>query len=302
MNVLLTGGNGFLGRSVLPCLLDAGHSVTAVVRSPPAVPQQETVRERVRWVAGDLGDAALYSLLPRSMDAVIHCATRHAPSENRYDLLVHDNVLATCHLTRYAVDAGVKRFVYTSTLSVHGTVLTERVDAHTPIQDPCSYGVTKYTGERVLAEHALQLPAVALRLPGVIGLGAPPRLWLMRVLSSVLSNEEIPIYSPDASFNNAIHVADLVNFFARLLDKEWQGFYAMPLGASTALTVRQVVEFMIQRTASRSRIVIQKEEKHAFWVDSSLAEERFGFNPMTIEAILGRLVDEQIGQRQGPLY
>lgn len=80
MNILLTGGNDFLGRSVLPYLLDAGNSVTAVVRS--LLPQQEGVGEaRICWSLEDLAKEAMYHLLPRSMDAIIHCATRHGVSD-----------------------------------------------------------------------------------------------------------------------------------------------------------------------------------------------------------------------------
>lgn len=295
MNVLLTGGNGFLGRSVLPYLLDAGHAVTAVVRS--RLPQQEGGEEaRAYWFLGDLADPDLYRHLPRSMDVVIHGATRQGVSEGRYDLLVQDNLLATAHLVRYAVEVGVKKLIYLSSVSVHGTVETERIDENTPVVNPSPYGVTKYAGERLLADVAVNLPTVVLRLPGVLGPGAHHRLWLMQLLSSVLSHDPVTLYNPDTPFNNAVHVHDLGRFFVSLLHQTWQGFYAMPLGAATSLTVWQVADYLIHKTGSRSRMIVQEGRGRSFWIDSSLARHVFGFNQMTIEEILNCLIEERVGQ------
>ena len=279
-----------MGRAILPHFLKAGHAVTAVVRSQPSETFHGDRLDKVTWVVGNLADPGMVASLPPVVDAVVHFASRLVVSDDRYDLFASDNVLATGHLLRYAMDRGAKKMIYASSITVHGTVATGCIDEHTPIFDPNPYGVTKHAGERFLA--ASRLPSVALRLPGILGPNAHPRLWLMRLLSGVLANADIPIYNSDTPFNTAVHVADLGPWIVHLLENEWLGFHPLPLGAATALSVRGVVEYLIQKTGSRSRIADQGAKAGAFWVDSSLARHRFNFNSMTMEAMLDRLMED----------
>ncbi|HAT51328.1 MAG: NAD(P)-dependent oxidoreductase [Nitrospirae bacterium] len=292
MDILLTGGNGVLGRDLLPYLTDAGHSVAAVVRSSTPECAGNATRKGVSWITGNLADPKIGCLLPKSIDAIVHFASRPIASLDQYDRLIYDNILATWHLIRYAIDCGVKKFIYASTISVHGTVLTERLDEKTPIINPCLYGLTKHGGEKFLSSVASQLPSIALRLPGVLGPNSHSRIWPRRVLSDALSNVDISIYNPDTLFNIAIHIDDLGPFIVQLLQKEWQGAHAIPLGAESDLSVKETVEYIIKKTGSQSKIIVKDNKQKSFWIARTLASDIFGFRSMPMKVMLDRMIEE----------
>src|SRR5207248_1320682 len=90
------------------------------------------------------------------------------------------------------------------------------VDETTPITDPDIYGLTKLIGEKLVGDPTATFRSIAIRLPGVVGPGSV-RNWLTNVVAAAKEGREIDIYNPTASFNNAIHVADLARFVANLL-------------------------------------------------------------------------------------
>jgi nucleoside-diphosphate-sugar epimerase len=164
------------------------------------------------------------------------------------------------------------------------------VDETTPVRNPDVYGASKYLAERMLAAVADQLPAMAIRLPGVLGAGAH-RAWLPVVLEKFRVNQDITIYNADAPFNNAAHVDDLGIFFAQLLHHDWKGFFAFPVGAAGTIPVRGAVERLRAALSSSSKIVTDPAIRPGFAISSDRAMA-FGYRPMHIHAMLDRYVQE----------
>src|SRR5690242_16538352 len=111
MNVLVTGPAGFLGRALVPRLLADGHRVRALVRRASL----EDAHERLEVVKGDVLDAASVERALQGMDAVVHLAT--ASAREGSDVARAVNVEGTRHLVEAAKRLGVRRFVFTSTIS-----------------------------------------------------------------------------------------------------------------------------------------------------------------------------------------
>jgi nucleoside-diphosphate-sugar epimerase len=171
MKIFLTGGTGFLGRRILPLLLDAGHSVIALSRSEAA--------DRTLADAGAVphrGDMACsISMLP-PMDAVVHAAAHFRLSGPRAPYFA-TNVAGTSALLAASKAAGASAFVHISAAAVimddKGSPLRE-VDESAPVF-PDSFSA--YIGSKAQAE-ALVLAAnvpgfrtLALRPPGIWGKG-----------------------------------------------------------------------------------------------------------------------------------
>jgi UDP-glucose 4-epimerase len=236
-------------------------------------------------VHGDLANETALEGLPGHADAVIHLAAASSTEEYSLDEMVLSNVDGMRNLIGYALRVGAQRFIYASTLSIHGDIHESVVTEQTPIQNPDAYGLTKYLGELLLVNNSKNLSSVALRLPGVLGPGAH-RHWLSSVLKRAKQNADIRIFNPDADFNNAVHVKDLSRFFLTLLKTDWPGFSAMPLGAGGCTTIRAAVERVVASSGASSRIIEKKGEKESFRISSKLAVNDFGYAPMSIEAML----------------
>lgn len=175
MHIFLTGGTGFVGRPTLQALTAAGHQVVAV--SHRRANHDDTAG--VAWHPIPSLDTRIdWSRLLAGADAVVHLAgVAHIIDGNDAALAARYRAIncdATLALARAAVAAGVKRFVFMSSIRVHGnaaggTVFHES-DACTPSDE---YGRSKLAAEdglRAIArESALQV--VCLRPPLVYGPG-----------------------------------------------------------------------------------------------------------------------------------
>jgi len=166
MLLALTGATGFIGQYLLQEMPKRGHRVRALLRRPTSVPIQATSA-----VVGDLARPLNMSAALEGVDAVIHSAGLvHATSgvpEDDFRLL---NTEATIGLARAARRAGVRRFVFLSSIRAQcgptaGTVLTESAEP----KPTDAYGRSKLAAARGLAE--LDLDWVALRPVLVYGPG-----------------------------------------------------------------------------------------------------------------------------------
>jgi nucleoside-diphosphate-sugar epimerase len=282
MRVLVTGAGGFLGGHVARDLAAMDFAVFAVQRRPPTEPPVTSGRLRIV-----LADLAAPIGLPAQIDAVVHIAATSPVPGVAAGQIVRDNVAGTQRIIEYAESAGAGILIFASSMSLYGRITVGEVDETTPRQDPDLYGATKYIGEALLAARGEQLPALALRLPGVIGLGAR-RNFISDVMQRLLRDEPIEAVNPDATFNNAAHVADLSAMIARVLRKPPAGFDAITVAARGMTTIREAIERLKMRIDSRSEIRFRPSDRRSFTVSSRRAIERYDYDPMDIGDMLDR--------------
>lgn len=282
MRVLVTGTGGFLGGHVARDLATMGFEVIAVQRRPPSVPP--TADGKLQIVLADLTAPAG---LPAKVDAVAHIAATSPAAGVAADQIVRDNVAGTQRIIEYAKHAGAGMLIFASSMSLYGRITVDEVDETTPRQDPDLYGTTKFIGESLLAAGSARLPALALRLPGVIGLGAR-RNFISDVTQRMLRDEPIDAVNPDARFNNAAHAADLSAMIAHVLRKPLAGFDAVTVAARGMTTIRDALERLKTRVGSRSEIRFRPSDRRSFIVSSRRAIERYGYDPMDIGDMLDR--------------
>ncbi len=177
--VLVTGAAGFLGGAVLPKLLHAGHGVRATFHRH----EPRHSDGAVDWRRVDLAGAGeLPGDLLRGVDTVIHLAARvHVSGPLRHwpGPFHSMNAEATRRLALRAQDSGVRRFIFLSTVGVHGNESSVQQGTPVPMRssDPLrpitAYARSKLAGEqaltRICAQGAMEL--VTLRAPLVFGPG-----------------------------------------------------------------------------------------------------------------------------------
>lgn len=173
MHIVVTGATGFIGRRLLPALTDAGHTVTAVARSVPA----QRGHDRIHWRAiAALESSVDWTPVLAGTDAVVHLAgVAHIVDGSdrvlaaRYHAV---NCQATLALARAAAQAKVRRFVFMSSIRVHGNAQPGTVFRESDTCVPSDeYGRSKLAAEQGLLEIARTTPleVVNLRPPLVYG-------------------------------------------------------------------------------------------------------------------------------------
>src|SRR5947209_4403894 len=126
MNVLITGGAGFLGSHVAEEFISHGHETWIFDRLPP----RPELRSRVRMVQGDLLDLDLLSEAFRGKDAICHLAgvgDVYLAASEPYTAAAH-NTLGTANVAEAARRTGVGKLVYASTWEVYGHPERQPVD------------------------------------------------------------------------------------------------------------------------------------------------------------------------------
>jgi UDP-glucose 4-epimerase len=296
MTVLLTGISSFVGSHLARHLVRAGHKVVGTYRTRNGRMAELEQTGDVELLAVELAEEAAFGALPASIDAIVHVAAVTTGPEASVEEMLRCNVTGTENLVRYALAAGVQRFVYMSSLSVHGTILQDVVDERTPVRDPDVYGASKFLGERIIAARSDALPSVALRLPGVLGAGAH-YAWIPSLMEKMRAGRDVTIYNADAPFNNGAHVDDIGAMTAGLLSQELTGFAAMPLGARDTMSVGEVANLLVRDSGAGVSVSVNSVEgPPGFTISSERACRDFGYDPMPMAEMLERYVRETMAQ------
>jgi UDP-glucose 4-epimerase len=237
--LLVTGGAGFIGRTVVGALLDRGAEVTVCDQVPHPAAEVETI-------LGDLRDPAVRDkAVQPGLTGIIHlAAVTSVLGSLRDPVLVHEvNVDATAGLLELARLREVPRFVLSSTNAVTGDVGAQTIHEGLPLRPLTPYGATKAAGEMLLSGYAggYDLATCALRLTNVYGPGmAHKDSMVPRLMRAALSGQTIQVYGDGAQRRDFVHVDDVV---AGLL-VAWRARHIGPLiiGAGHSVSVLELIE------------------------------------------------------------
>jgi len=185
MKVLVTGASGYVGSATCTRLVTQGMNVVGTVRHLPSRPLSGVDYR----IVSDLSGTTDWRKVLKGIDTVVHCAARvHVMRETAADPLIAfraANVAGTEQLARQAAAAGVRRFVFLSSVKVNGeggSVAYRETDPPAP-QD--AYGISKYEAELGLREVAVEtgIEVVMVRSPLIYGPGVKANFQaLMRAL------------------------------------------------------------------------------------------------------------------------
>jgi nucleoside-diphosphate-sugar epimerase len=236
--ILVTGGNGFVGRHVVSALKDRGDRVRVVV-----LPTEDTRWLEERGVAIHHGDIRQLDTLAAPMqcvDGVVHLAAMMdvwRPIEEYHAV----NVGGTENVCRAALAAGVSRFVHMSSSSVYGVALGAPADEGSPLapfRDP--YPATKAAGDRLVQRMIVedQLPAVIIRPDQILGPG--DHLHFGRMADRLRAGKGVIVGSGDNAIP-LVYVTDVVQGLLLALDHDQAVGHAYNITNDHPLTQQQLL-------------------------------------------------------------
>lgn len=169
--ILVTGGNGFIGRPTCDELLKSGYEVRVFDSHTP-----KAKKNGIEYFEGRIQDLDSIRHAMKGVYGVIHAAamSRSGPSNNLWEEAVESNIVGTSNTLLAAREEGVKRFVYCGSSTYYGNQPGPQVESMPP--DLLNvYGITKYTGEEFtrIYDEVFDLPTVRLRYFNVYGDGQP---------------------------------------------------------------------------------------------------------------------------------
>ena len=260
MNIIVTGGAGYIGSATAEALLKAGHSVT--VYDSLVTGHRQAVPDGTRFIEADLSDSHTLAktLTDQKFEAVMHFAAFIEAGESMKDpgRFYHNNLVNSLTLMETAIRAGVERFILSSTAAVYQSS-AEPLTEESPLGPTNVYGHTKLIIEQALdwyrQIHGLRFAALRYfnacgALPGRGEAHQPESHLIPLVLRVPLGQREAAqIYGSDyptrdgTCIRDYIHIADLVSAHLLALDglKE-RNRLIYNLGSGNGYSVREVIE------------------------------------------------------------
>ncbi len=238
MNVLVTGGGGFIGSHLVEDQLARGHYVKAIDITHHNVEHLKG-HERFEMIRGDITDNALLNRIVPGVDIVFHLASAHLEVNVPEKVYWNVNVGGTKNLLAISQKNNVRRFVHCSSVGVYGDIMKPPVDEESTCEPTILYEKTKLASEKeVLRFYAeTKMPIVVVRPVWVYG----PRCPRTQKLFRTIENGKFFMVGNGKTLRHAIYVGDLVDGFEICARKDEAIGRTYILGDKEAITLEQLV-------------------------------------------------------------
>jgi UDP-glucose 4-epimerase len=260
MRILLTGGAGYIGSAAAQSLLAAGHEVT--ILDTLVTGHRQAVPEGAQFIRADLSDrqALFEALRAQEYEAVMHFAAFIEAGESMREpgKYFQNNAVNSLWLLEACAQAGVRRFVYSSSAAVYASS-DEPLSEESPLRPSNIYGQTKLMTETLLEwyRQARGLDYAVLRYFNAAG-GLPdrgeahqPETHLIPLVLQVALGQRPGVHifgtdypTPDGTcVRDYIHIADLVSAHSLALEALEPGAQLIyNVGSGTGYSVRHVID------------------------------------------------------------
>jgi UDP-glucuronate 4-epimerase len=296
MQILVTGGAGFIGSHLVEALLALGHGVVVLddfndYYNPEF--KRQNVRKvlnhpKYRLVEGDISNRAFVqkAFSDSKVDMVIHLAARAGVRSSVQDPFLYQrvNVEGTLNVLDSAKEAGVKKFTFGSTSSVYG------INAKVPFAetDPtlntvAPYAATKLAGEAFCRSysHLYKMDMAVLRFFSVYGPRGRPDMAIYQFCEKIMKGKPIPFFGDGSSRRDYTYVDDIVQGIVATTTREF-GFEIFNLGESETTQLREMIaliETAVGQSAKIERLPDQLGDVPQTFADISKSQRLLGYNP-----------------------
>lgn len=270
MNILVTGGAGYIGSHTCVALLEAGHKVIIADNFSNS---KIEILDQVKKITGKevffyevdvTNEVAMESIFSKNViDGIIHFAGFKAVGESVFKPLeyYYNNVVSTLVLAKLSQKHGVRRFVFSSSATVYGDNKVPFMESMPLLPTTNPYGETKVISERILTDFAKVNPACSIALlryfnpvgaheSGLIGeapSGVPNNL--MPYITQVAKGKQakLRVFGNDyetidgTGVRDYLHVCDLAQGHVAALDKVTTGVHIYNLGTGCGTSVLQLI-------------------------------------------------------------
>lgn len=307
--VLVTGANGFIGKALCQLLAIRSYEVYALVRA---------IRDPipfVQYVEADLEHADILLATCQGVDCIVHLAGRaHVLNEqerNPFEVFRQANCEATLHLARQAVELGVRRFIFISSIGVNGAETPEKpFDELSNPKPHADYAVSKFEAEEGLKKllAGTETELVIIRPPLVYGVDAPGNFG--RLLKLVATGLPLPLGGAN-NRRSIISLENLVSFITLCIEHPAAAEQLFLISDGRDISTVEMVRALARGMDKKPLMLpvpdallkvgaklLGKEPLYtqlcrSLQVDSSKARSLLGWNPQenTLEALekIGRL-------------
>jgi nucleoside-diphosphate-sugar epimerase len=287
MDVLVTGGGGYVGAVLVPKLLAKGHRVKVLDLFLYGKDVLDPVKDdpNLELITGDIRDQALLERSMPGCNAVIHlaCISNDPSFELNPDLGKSINYDAFAPLVDVSKDSGVRRFIYASSSSVYGISDKENVTEELDLLPLTDYSKYKALCEEILLKNR-EPGFVPLILRPATVCGFSPRLRLdltVNILTShAVNNRRITVFGGRQMRPN-IHIEDLTDLYVDTLGMDESAIDGKVFNAGyenhTVLDIAETVRMAVGRDVDI--VTVPSDDNRSYHISSEKIQRDLGFAP-----------------------
>ena len=287
MNILVTGGAGFIGSHIVNTYIKAGHRVTVIDNLSSG--KLRFLNPEVNFYEMDILDPEVSEIIKsEKIETINHHAAQISVSESVADPLfdINSNIIGTLQLLQNAVSFGVNKFIFASTGGgMYGEQIFFPASEDHPCQPLSPYGISKLCAENYLTYFFTEygLSTTILRYSNVFGPHQNPygEAGVVAIFCERLVNNKKPIISGDGKqTRDFVSVNDIAQANLLALDPTCTGIFNLGTGIETSINylTKCIVEISNKNIATEYGQVRSGEQRRSV-IDYKKFHESFGWKP-----------------------
>lgn len=299
MNILITGGAGFIGSTLADKLLDKGDNIIVIDNFndyySPAI-KEENVKKNFsnpnyKLYRGDICDRDLVQKIfsENKIDTVVHIAARAGVRPSLEDPLeyVRTNIDGTVNILENMKNFDVKKIVFASSSSVYGNCTAEKFSEDLKVTEPISpYAATKSAGEQILYTYSklYNINTVCLRFFTVYGPKQRPDLAIRKFVELIERDEPIPVYGDGTTMRDYTFIDDIISGIESAIAYSDSVYEIINLGGGSPVTLNEMIETIenvLGKRAEKKYLPMQPGDVNKTVSDITKARKLLGYNPQT---------------------
>lgn len=320
MNIVITGGAGFIGSHLCEALLCSGNRIEVIDNFNdfynPNIKRRniKEIRDmmKVRNIPEsnfnlhecDIRDKeAIGKIINKDIDIVVHLAAMAGVrnSIENPELYFQVNVLGTLNILEACKTSNVSKVVFASSSSVYGNNKTVPFEEEDRVDFPISpYAATKKSGELICYTYHLlySFSIASLRFFTVYGPRQRPDLAIHKFTEKIFNGKEIPIYGDGTTKRDYTYISDIVDGILKAIEwvnKNDNSYEIFNLGESRTISLNfmiDTIEKAIGEKAKKKILPMQGGDVNITYADITKAKQMLGYNPsMRFEAGIEEFID-----------
>lgn len=286
MNILLIGGNGFIGVNLANYLGPRAGVISIMTRSARLMHKD---LRAIKLVNADYGDRSALRAALVDIDVVCHLVSQTSPSTSMSNIEadVYDNVLKSIALMDECVHAGVKKIIYVSSGgAIYGQPERLPVNEKAPTDPQSGYGISKLTIEKYLSLYKQQygLNYIIVRPSNPYGPWQEASQFQGLITTTLLAlkdSQTIKIWGDGSSVRDFIYIDDLVQAISLAIFKETEA-HVFNIGSGEGVSVTQILDMATKITGRSTAIVFEdfrSFDVKTIYLDIRRARSDLGWTP-----------------------
>lgn len=298
MNILVTGGAGFIGSHLVERLLAEGHQVICLDNFDDFYDPGQKRRNlskamknaKFRLVTGDLRESEKIKEIfaGERIDQVVHLAARAGvrPSIRNPLLYAEVNIQGTLNLLETCQQFGVRKFIFASSSSVYGNNPKTPFAEDDRVDHPISpYAATKKAGELICYtyHHLYDFDIACLRYFTVYGPRQRPEMAIHYFSRLIYEEKKIPIFGDGNSRRDYTYIDDALQATMAALKRE-HGYEIYNIGESRTVSLLELVQYLEKRLGKKAILEFlppQPGDVAITFADISKAQKMLNYSPQT---------------------